>query len=288
MANSGKVLVTGATGNIASGLIPALLAEEVQVRALVHNESKAQALRDQGAEVVVDDLESPTSLGSAVEGVGKIFLLTTNGPSSVKQASAVIQAAKQAGTPHIVRQGAFGPEKSRLIKQHEETVTELKASGVPYTVLRPTYFMQNTMMAAQTVASDGMMYMPFKDGKLGMIDVRDIVDVALKVLTTGGHEGQSYTLTGPESISFQQVAAGLSKALGKEVTYVDVPPQAAREAMLGMGMPEWITEGYIELMDGFSQNWADTTTPNVENITGHPARSYETFAKDFAKAFGGA
>ena len=147
--------------------------------------------------------------------------------------------------------------------------------------------MQNTMMAAQTVASDGVVYMPFKDGKIDMVDVRDVADVALKVLTEDGHEGREHTLTGPASISFHDVAAGLSKALGKEVQYVDVPLEAGREAMVGMGMPEWVADGYTELMEEFSKNWADLVSPAVEKITGRPGRSYEQFARDFAQVFGG-
>ncbi len=143
------------------------------------------------------------------------------------------------------------------------------------------------MMAAQTVASDGVVYMPFKDGKLGMIDVRDIVDVAVKVLTEDGHQDKTYTLTGPESVSFHDVAAALSKALGKEVKYVDVPLEAAREAMVGMGLPEWVADAFGEYFKAFSEDYGDFTTDAVENITAHPARSYETFARDFAAAFRG-
>ena len=94
-------------------------------------------------------------------------------------------------------------------------------------------------MAAQTVASDGMVYMPMKDGKIGMIDVRDIVESAVKVLTEDGHEGKTYELTGPASISFHEVAAGLSKALDKEVKYVDVPLEAGTKAMVGM-LPRFV------------------------------------------------
>ncbi len=94
--------------------------------------------------------------------------------------------------------------------------------------------MQNVMMAAQTAASDGAVYMPFKDERLGMIDVRDVVEVALKVLTSEGHEGKTYVLTGRASISFDDVADGLSRALGRKVTYVDVPLEAARESIVGM------------------------------------------------------
>ena len=82
------------------------------------------------------------------------------------------------------------------------------------------------------------------------------------------------------------MAGGLSRALGKEVSYVDVPPEAAREAMVGMGMAEWIADGFVELFEGFSQGFADSTTSNVQELTGHPARSFETFARDYAAVFG--
>ncbi len=281
------ILVTGATGNVASLLIPALRQAGEGVRALIHDDSKAQPLVDLGVDVVVGDMEKPETLDKAVAGADKIYLITSNGPTGAQQARNVIEAATRAGRSHVVRQSAFGTSKSRIIQQCEEIEKELPTSGLPYTVVKPTFFMQNIMMAAGTVASDGMIYMPFKDGRLGMIDVRDVADVALKVLTSGGHEGKTYVLTGPASISFHDVAAGLSRAIGKKVTYVDVPPAAARESFLAMGMPEWLADGYLELFEGFSEGFADVTTPHVEELTGHPARSFETFARDFAQAFGG-
>jgi uncharacterized protein YbjT (DUF2867 family) len=147
--------------------------------------------------------------------------------------------------------------------------------------------MQNTMMAAPTIASNGMIYWDMKDGKLGMIDVRDLVDVALAVLTGSGHEGKSYILTGPAAISFHDVASTFSKVLGKDVTYVSVPGEAALQSMVGMGFPEWIAKGYVELSEGFSENFANRVTENVATLTGHPARSFEQFARDFAQVFGG-
>ena len=143
-------------------------------------------------------------------------------------------------------------------------------------------------MAAPTVASDGMIYVPFGDGKLGMIDIRDIADSAVAVLGQNGlHEGKEYTLTGPQSISFHDVAATLSSTLNKKVSYVNVPLDAAKQAMVGMGMPEWTADGYLELIEGFSQNFADRTTSDVQKLTGHPPRSFQQFAQDFRQAFGG-
>jgi len=107
------------------------------------------------------------------------------------------------------------------------------------------------------------------------------------VLTGSGHEGKSYILTGPEAISMHDVAKAFSKVLGKEVKYVNVPAEAALQSMTSMGFPEWIASGYGELMAGFSEGFANRATANVANLTGHPARSFEQFARDFAQVFGG-
>lgn len=285
MANVGKILVTGATGNTGSGLVPALRNAGVDVRAFVRDESKAQPLKDAGAEIFVGDLDQPETIGPAVEGVDKIYLLTWNGPTQAQQVKNVIDVAKQAGNLHIVRHSMWGSEKSRIIKQDDQVEAAIKSSGLPWTLLKPTFFMQNTMMLAQTIASDGVIYWDVGDGKIGMIDVRDIVDVAAAVLTGSDHEGKSYILTGPQAISFHEVAKTFSTVLGKEVRYISVPHEAAFDSMVSMGVPEWIAGGYGELMEGFSHGFASRTTANVEALTGHPARSFEQFARDFARFF---
>jgi uncharacterized protein YbjT (DUF2867 family) len=285
MADTGKVLVTGATGNTGSGLVQALRKAGVNVRAFVRNEAKAQSLKDLGAEIVVGDLDRPETIAPAVEGVDRIYLLTWNGPTQAQQAINVIQAAKKAGIPHIVRHSMWGSKNSRIVQQGDQVEAALFSSGLPWTLIKPTFFMQNLMMAAQTIASDGMLYWDTGDGKLGMIDLRDIVDAAFAVLTGDGHEGKSYILTGPEAVSMHEVANTFSKVLGKKVTYVSVPGEAALQSMLSMGFPEWIARGYGELMAGFSEGFASRTTDNVKTLTGHPARSIEQFVRDFAQVF---
>lgn len=283
-----KVLVTGATGTTGSGLVPALCRAGVEVRALVREAAKAQTLKDAGATLVVGDLDDPGSIEAAIDGVDKIYLLTWNGPTQAQQVDNVLAAAKRSGAPHIVRHSAWGSPKSRIITQIDRAEAAVKASGLPWTLLKPTFFMQNTMMGAGTIASDGMMYWDLGDGKIGMIDARDIVDAALAVLTGSGHEGKSYILTGPAAISMHDAARELSTVLGKNVTYVNVPHDAALASMVGMGFPEWIALGYTELDEGFSEGFAGSVTNNVEALTGHPARSFATFAGDFAQVFGGA
>ncbi|MFQ6027379.1 MAG: SDR family oxidoreductase, partial [Dehalococcoidia bacterium] len=283
-------LVTGATGTVGSAAIADLKARGVSVRALIRDESKAPGLRDAGIEVVVGDLEQPHTLDNAFQGVDKVLLITPPNPNQVIQGKNGIQAAQRTSRPFVVRLSA-GAVKGmpgalpRVSGQHAETDGLLKASGLPYNIIRPHFFMQNTMMAAQTVLSEGNVYMAMEGGKIGMIDVRDIVDVAVKVLTEEGHEGKTYDLTGPASISFHDVAAALSQALGRQVNYVNVPPEAARQGMISIGLPEWVADALGEYTEAFSEGYGDFTTPDVEKVTGNPPRSYETFARDFASVF---
>ena len=283
-----KILVTGATGNTGSILVPALLEAGAEVRALVRDEAKGAKLKELGAEVVVVDMDDSSTLDEAVKGVDKIYLCTWNGPPQQQHVQNVLDAVKRGGeSPHIVRHSAFGTNKSRIVKQNEAAEEMIKESGLPWTMLQPTFYMQNVMMSAQSVASDGMVYWDWADGKAGMVDVRDIADSALGVLMGEGHEGKSYILTGPESISFHDVASKLGNVLGKEVKYTSVPYEASKENMMKMGISEWIAEGYNELSEGFSENYADRTTDAVQTITGKPARSFDQFANDFKGAFEG-
>lgn len=287
MTDGGKILVTGATGNTGSLLVPMLLDKGVDVRAFVRDASKAEPLKEKGAEIVVGDLDEPETIRPAVEGVDKIYLLTWNGPTQLQHVENVVNAATQAGTPHIVRHSMWGSERSRIVQQGDEAEQRVKESGLPWTILSPTFFMQNLMGAAQTIASDGVVYWDLADAKLAMIDLRDVADSAAAVLTGTGHEGQSYILTGPEAISIHDAADAFSRVLDKDVNYVAVPHEAALESRLEMGFPEWIARGYGELMEGFIEGFADRATENVKKLTGHRPRSFEAFARDHKQVFGG-
>jgi uncharacterized protein YbjT (DUF2867 family) len=220
-----------------------------------------------------------------------VFLLTPIHPRQVAQASNVIEAAKESGRdPRIVRLSvhqASHEAPTRISRQHAEIEKALMASELPYTLLRPQSFMQNTLMSAPTVARQGKIYQPMKGGRLGMIDARDIGEVAAKVLTEEGHEGKTYTLTGPAAISFHDVAEALGEVLDKEVGYVAIPTEKAKEAMLGRGIPEWVADALNEYAEAHSEGYSDWTTDDFKRLTGHPATSYKEFANDFERAFRG-
>jgi uncharacterized protein YbjT (DUF2867 family) len=287
--NEPLVLVTGATGNTGSGIVRALLARGTRVRALVRSSQKGDALTRQGAEVTVGDLDDPRSLKPAMfDGVTDVYFCTWNGPTALQQWTNFRAALQASGvSPRVVRGSAFGDPGSRIIQQIEAADRDLKESGLAWTILRPTFFMQNTMMTAPTVKQQGVIYYDWGEGKAGAIDVRDVVDAAVGVLTSanGRYAGQAFVLTGPSPIGFADIAGTIGRAIGRDVTYVPVPHEAAKQAMLGMGMPEWIAEGYVELNQGFEKDFANTTTRSVEALAGHAPRSFEQFARDYASAW---
>ena len=281
-----KILVIGATGNVGSGVVASLAAKGEQVVALVH--SGGTALQTEGVEAVAGDLANPASIAPAFEGVDRVFLVTRGTEDQVEMATNAVDAAVSAGVSHLVRMSAFIPEpadQTVLGRQHAEIEAVVENSGIPYTILRPTFFMQNIIGSRESVIGEGNIYFPFGDGKAGINDIRDIVDVAVEVLTSDGHEGQTYTITGPESVGIADVASALSDALGKPVNYIAVPVEAGVEAMVGMGMSQFMAETNGELMANFASNGADRTTDTVLKITGSPPRSVSDFAHDFSGMF---
>jgi uncharacterized protein YbjT (DUF2867 family) len=289
MAIPGLVLITGATGRVGSALLDRLSDADVDLRVLSHDESKAQSLRNRGVEVIQGDFLTPETLGPALDQVTAVFLATPIHPEQITQATNVIEAARNSGTaPRIVRLSvhqASHQAPTRNSRQHAVIEDALASSGLPYTVLRPQSFMQNTLMAASTVATQGKIYQPMKDGRLGMIDARDIGAVAARVLTEEGHDGQIYTLTGPAAISFHDVARILSGILGREVSYLSVSLDKAKETMLARGLSEWLADTLTEYANAHSAGYSDWTTDDVERLTDHRATPYQQFAKDFAMVF---
>jgi len=281
-----KILVTGATGNTCSILIPALLNAGHQVRAFVRDTEKARAIKQKGAEIYKGDLDDENSIAGALNGIEKVYFCTWNGPTALNQGKNIIQAILKNGQdPFIVRHSALGTPKSRIIKQITEVDNILMNSGLRWTAIKPTFFMQNFMMAAPSIKNGGQLYWDWADGKAGMIDIRDVASSAFGALNGNAEAGKEYILTGPQSISMNEVASSFSKVLNKNISYIPVPHEASKESMLGMGFPEFIVNGYVELSDGFSDNFADITTGNVKLLSGSEPKSINDFVTDFKSFF---
>jgi len=288
------ILVTGATGTVSTALLGALKGKPgLRLRALVRDPAgaKAQALQKDGVEVVAGDLEESDTLTEAFEGVDIMWLLTPASALEPSMGSNAVTAARKAKVGYIVRNSAIkaghdAPNRNgRLHALVEESV---KASGIPWTILRPHYYMQNLLSSAGSVASDGMLYMNMGQGRVGMIDGRDVGVLGARIIEqTDRHAGKTYTPTGPELTTMAEAAETLSSVLGKRVNYVALPPEAAQQAMLGFGLPRWFVGNVVDYGRAYSEGWGDFVTSDFKNVTGQEARSFKQFTTDFAPAFGG-
>lgn len=283
------ILVTGSTGKIGSLLVSALKTKGARFKALAHSDASAKALSAQGVESVRGDLADLASVKRALEGADRLFLLSST-PHFDAIEIPVIEAAKAAGVQHVVKVSAAGSHAdavSPLLRAHARIERALEQSGVGFTVLRPSWFMQNWVaFYSHAIKANQPVYANAGDARLAWIDARDIADVAAAALGGPGSEGLVYELTGPETLSYSEVAARLGKLLGRAVTYVAVPDVAALQAMKGMGMDSWYAYGMVTLNQAVRRGIGDFLTGTVELVTGQAPRTIDAFLKENLAAFG--
>lgn len=279
------ILVTGPTGKVGQALIDALLAKGAAFKALARSDASAKALEAKGVAVVRGDL---ANLAPALKGIDTLFLLSSSADPYVAEAPAVA-AAQAAGVKKVVKLSAYGAHADAanpFFRGHARVERLLEESGLEWTSLRPSFFMQNWVIYnAAAIQAGQPVYANAGTGRMGSIDVRDIADVAVAALTEGGHEGRIYDLSGPESLSQGEVAAKLTKLLAREVAYVPVPDEAAYQAMLAMGMPPDYTWALVTLNQAVRRGLADFTTQNVQLVTGHAPRTIEAFLTENLASF---
>jgi uncharacterized protein YbjT (DUF2867 family) len=274
-----SILVTGANGNVSHAVIRHLTSAGVgPVRALVRDASRWDG--PASVEVVEADLDVPSSLGAAFEGIDTLWLLTAMGPQAPHASMNAVWAAKEAGVRHIVRLSAIGgafDAPTRNGRLHALSDQELQQWGIPYTIIKPAFFMQNLFGSVQ----GDTMYGPLGLGRLAMIDVDDIGAFAATVLAEpAAHDGRTYTISGPESLSLEDAARAVSAEAGTPIRYSAVTSEEAEQAMLDGGMTPWMAAVNAEYARAYAANWGDYTTPDFEEVMGRPARTFAQFARD--------
>ena len=221
------------------------------MRALVRSEDSRARLEVLGYEVVVGDLAHAASVDAAMLGVERVFLLSSPHEDDVTWHQQAIDASKKVGVAQLVRSSILGADaesSSTFHRQHGQSDRYLQDSGVPFTILRPHYFTQNiTTSTIPSIDASGNFYGSAGQARLSMLDIRDAAEAAAVVLTIEGHLGCIYDLTGPEALSFDDVAEKVSAALGREVHSVDVPLEVTRQTLAGFGLPVWLVNAIVEL-----------------------------------------
>jgi uncharacterized protein YbjT (DUF2867 family) len=273
------ILVTGGTGVIGSEVVKQLSAAGQKVRVLARNPAKMEAIPN--VEPYAADMLKPETLGPALEGVDKIFLLAP-APEIPRMEANVIDAARKAGVKHIVKLSVINADADpgiQVSRWHKESERRLQASEVPWTSIQPTVYTSNDLMWAGSVKAEGTVYNASGTGGTGIIDTRDIAAVAVKVLTTPGHEGKTYTITGPESLSVPERVKILSEALGRELKVVDITLDQARQGILSTGAPQAFADALTEYL-GFIKDGRDGAVTNgVEEVLGRKPYTYAEWVR---------
>jgi uncharacterized protein YbjT (DUF2867 family) len=281
------ILVLGATGTTGGEVARQLVEAGERPRLLVRSPEKAAAFAGR-ADLVRGDLDDAASLRAALAGVDRVYLVSS-GLDLVRLEGNVVEAAVAAGVRRVVKLSVVSADQPAFTfaRWHAASERRLVDSGLAWTMLRPGNFMTNTLGWADTVRAQDTVYQPTGTGRWAAIDPADIGAVAVRALTESGHEGQAYTLTGPEALDGAGYAAVLTRVLGRPVRFVDVPPDAARAGIAASGVPPAYLDAIMDLLAAMKAGHAEAVTDTVERLLGRPPGTFQAFARRHAAAFGG-
>ncbi|MFJ8008418.1 NmrA family NAD(P)-binding protein [Streptomyces fagopyri] len=291
MTTDDLVLIANA-GDVGRTVLESLRAQDAPVRVLVrHDDDRAAGLRALGAEVVVGDLTRPESVAAALRGVGRMYFAMPVSPDHLLATTVVATVARDCAELDVLvglsqmtvsQMTATSTAESNQQRLHWLGEQVLNWSGLPVVHIRPTSFLDNplfTTLAARSIRENGTIALPFGTGRTSPVAVDDVArSVAAVLLDPAPHIGHVYELTGPRSVDMTEMAEEFSRALGRQVSYVDVPLDRWRtEVLARAGLPPH-TEQHIATMARLHhENRYDRTSGDVERLTGRPAQSVEAF-----------
>ncbi len=275
---AGKILVTGATGNIGGEIVKLLTDKKVD---FIPAGSSRSIDSHNSVSIDFADIES---LEKAMQGVSTLFMVLANNPDMITWGENVINTAKKCGVKHIVRSGGSLADANSSIGVRQalaQTDQFLKDSGIDYTITAPNYFMQNFINFHGDDYKNGALYLPAGEGKVAWVDVRDIAAVNVEVLLNPEkYRNETLIITGSRVLSYAEAVAVLNDVLGKDVKYLAVSDEDAIKAMTEMEFPGFVIDLMIELNLCIREGFAEKTTSIVKDVTGKDAISFEQFVQD--------
>lgn len=286
------ILLTGATGKTGGAAAKHLAEAGVKARVITRDATRGAPLAALGHELAIGDVADGAFLQQAMQGVSRAFLLLPNTEPQGRMEAAFTDAAKRAGVRQIVKLSSIEAHAgigARVPEMHAASEAYIKASGVPWTMVKPNFFMQTLLAAAAGVKARGELSMPMGAANISMVDCRDVGAVVAKTLLEAGHEGQNYKLTGPESVSLADVAARMSAIFGKPVRYTDPPLAAYRDILLKALPDTWRVDAVCEIFatTARGERSIETVTDTLPKLLGRPAGTLDVFLGQMKAAFAG-
>lgn len=272
-----RIAVFGATGTVGSLLVDILVKQGHTVRALSR---KATALP--GAQAVRFDFSQPEMLGAVLDGINAAYvLMPADNLNVLGYLSPVIREAAARGVK-VVFQSVMGVEANEA-DPYRQAELQLERSGTPYVILRPNWFSDNFHVMWSHDVRAGRLMLPAGNGETSFIDARDIAEAAAAALTTRKFDGQAFTLTGPQALSFGTAAAVISRARGQPLEYVPMTEAAFVQGMQSAGFDAAYAAMLAELFAAVREQWTAPTTDAIQALTGHAPRSFERYAEERLK-----
>jgi uncharacterized protein YbjT (DUF2867 family) len=246
------MLITGANGVSGSIIVREFARQKARVKALVRSRAKARWLEGlPTVELVEGDMLRPETLGPALKDVSRVLMISSANEQLVETQCRFIDACRKAGVGHVVKfsgsEEGVRRDKFRFTRMHDEIERYLEGSGLVWTHLRPSQFMQVYLREIPTIVAQGAFFLPMGNAQLEPVDIEDIAKVAFALLHSDGHEEKSYDITGPEALTMTDIAQRISEAIGKPIRYVDVSPDNKRAMLLANGVSSFFTDGIDEL-----------------------------------------
>lgn len=282
------ILVTGATGRVGYRLMEALADSGAEVTAMVRVAARAADLPGTPRHVVASFDEPPPV--ETLRRFDRVFLLSPGIAEQAEIETVFIDALAAAGhRPHVVKVAADGFQDPgcdvRFMRGHRQVALHLAAVGLPVTFLASALYMEDFLASADTIREDGVIAAPAGQGRVGFVAATDVAAVAARVLTSPGHEGATYVLTGPEALGYADVAARFSAVFARQVSYCDQPAGDARELMLASGLSRWEADGNLELFEWIRDGGADAVSTSVRDVTGTDPRPVEDWLSEARARF---
>lgn len=276
------ILVTGATGKTGGAVAKELAAHKIPFRVLVRNADKGAALKELGAEVVVGDMADKDAVSNALNGITKAVLIMANGEDQLTVENQFTDCAVAEGVTHLVKLSSMESEPGTtkpIPAMHVASEEHIKASGMNWTMIRPTFFTQNFLSAAKSIKEKNEINLALGNAVVAPTDIRDVAEVIRLVLTDDTHLNKSYDLTGPEALSLAQAAEKFSNVLGREIRYVPQSVEDFRKVLTQVGLPEWRVNAVCDEFRLLSEKASMHTTDTIQKILGRAPTSVEQFAK---------
>lgn len=284
-SNPSPVLFLGAPGLIGNHIIPALIKAGFSVLA-----GSRRGLSVGGARGVVVDMRNPESLARTMQGMTTISLVISDVEDMESLGLNAVAAARSAGVRRLLWFSSFGAKpdnQARFSRRHPVIDEAVRSSGIPHTILRPNFFMQNfTAFYGETIRTTGTIFLPLGDARVSHLDLRDLAAATVAALTNDRHVDKTYDLSGPEALHTSEVAEQIGSAVGRKIQYQPIPVAAMEASLREAGMEPWFAEGLAELYGWIRDSGLGSeVTDAAERLLGRKATLFRQFAADERSAW---